>query len=300
MNKSFLAILTAFLLLFAVIFSCAATWNADKPAVGNQISEDIPDIEENFQELHDIIVAITDGTPGTTEPADFAVKILGYTERASFSYAGTSSIYIGAGAYEVDGKLARWDSQLTEACTGMGATGFHYIYLDHSEITDGTAITATEITNSGVAPTWSAAKHGWYNGSDRCIFAVRTNAVPQIIKFYYSAGFYVFDEAISSYLGAPDDTWTDVTLHGPGFARKFQIQAVCSTDDAAIRQARWRVNGSSGDGSGSLGRTTATDDSDITTTVFSDSSRKIEVRWITTYTANINIYTEGWYMPEGM
>ena len=299
MKKSFVIIL-AFLFVFAVFFSYAATWNADKPAVGNQIAEDIPDNEENFQELHDIIVAITDGTPGTTEPADFAVKILGYTERASFSYAGTSSIYIGAGAYEVDGKLARWDSQLTEACTGLGSTAFHYIYLDHSEITDGTAITATEITNSGVAPTWSASKHGWYNGSDRCIFAVRTNAVPQIIKFYYSAGFYVFDEAISSYYGAPDDTWTDVGLHGPGFAKRFHIRSYLQTDDAGAMAARWRVNGSSGDGSGSLGRTTTTDDSDITTTAVTDSSQKIEVRWITTYTGSIGIYTEGWYMPEGM
>ena len=39
-----------------------ATWNADKPAFGNQVANDIPDIEENFQELHDVITAITNGT----------------------------------------------------------------------------------------------------------------------------------------------------------------------------------------------------------------------------------------------
>ena len=53
-----------------------ATWNTDKPAVGNQITADIADIEENLQELHDVIAAITSGTLGTTEPAAFTVDSL--------------------------------------------------------------------------------------------------------------------------------------------------------------------------------------------------------------------------------
>jgi len=53
-----------------------ATWNTDKPAVGNEISADIPDIEENFQELHDVITAITNGTLGTTTASSFAVDSL--------------------------------------------------------------------------------------------------------------------------------------------------------------------------------------------------------------------------------
>jgi len=50
-----------------------ATWNTDNPKLTNQISADIPDIEENFQELHDVIEQITNGTLGTTAPASFAV-----------------------------------------------------------------------------------------------------------------------------------------------------------------------------------------------------------------------------------
>jgi len=53
-----------------------ATWNTDAPAVGNEISADIPDIEENFQELHDVITAITNGTLGTTTAANFKVDSL--------------------------------------------------------------------------------------------------------------------------------------------------------------------------------------------------------------------------------
>jgi len=53
-----------------------ATWNADIPALANQLSADIPDIEENLQELHDVIAAITNGTLGTTTAANFRVDVL--------------------------------------------------------------------------------------------------------------------------------------------------------------------------------------------------------------------------------
>ena len=53
-----------------------ATWNADIPALASTIGADVPDIEENFQELHDVITAITNGTLGTTEPASFKVDVL--------------------------------------------------------------------------------------------------------------------------------------------------------------------------------------------------------------------------------
>jgi hypothetical protein len=53
-----------------------ATWNTSIPKVGDQVSDDIPDIQENLDELHDIIEAITSGTLGTTEPADFKVDTL--------------------------------------------------------------------------------------------------------------------------------------------------------------------------------------------------------------------------------
>jgi len=53
-----------------------ATWNTDNPKIGNTIAADIPDIEENFQELHDVITAITNGTLGTTTATDFKVDAM--------------------------------------------------------------------------------------------------------------------------------------------------------------------------------------------------------------------------------
>jgi len=59
-----------------------ATWNADKPALANAISADVPDCEENLQELHDVITAITNGTLGTTTAADFRVDAGGIASNA--------------------------------------------------------------------------------------------------------------------------------------------------------------------------------------------------------------------------
>ena len=52
------------------------TWNANKPAVGNTIAADIPDIQENFLLIKDILEAITNGTLGTTVAANFDVDVL--------------------------------------------------------------------------------------------------------------------------------------------------------------------------------------------------------------------------------
>ena len=45
----------------------ATQWNTAKPAMGNQVSSDIPDIEENFEEIQRILECITNGTLGTTD-----------------------------------------------------------------------------------------------------------------------------------------------------------------------------------------------------------------------------------------
>lgn len=53
-----------------------ATWNDNIPDIANQVASDIPDIRENLEELHDVIEAITNGTLGSTEPANFKVDVL--------------------------------------------------------------------------------------------------------------------------------------------------------------------------------------------------------------------------------
>ena len=52
----------------------ASQWNTAKPAMGNQVSSDIPDIEENFEEIQRILECITNGTLGTTNTDEYQLK----------------------------------------------------------------------------------------------------------------------------------------------------------------------------------------------------------------------------------
>ena len=60
------------------------TWNETKPAITNQVSADIPDIWENFDEVRDIIEAITNGTVGSTASSAFAVEKYLFTKPCMF------------------------------------------------------------------------------------------------------------------------------------------------------------------------------------------------------------------------
>ena len=59
------------------------TWNESKPALANQISADIPDIWENFDELRDIIETLTTGTVGTTASGDFIARAHTFVNNAN-------------------------------------------------------------------------------------------------------------------------------------------------------------------------------------------------------------------------
>ena len=54
----------------------SSQWNASKPAMANQISADVPDIEENFEEIERILEAITNGTLGTTDSDLYKVDVI--------------------------------------------------------------------------------------------------------------------------------------------------------------------------------------------------------------------------------
>jgi len=311
MKKSFVIIL-AFLFVFAVFFSYAATWNADKPAVGNQISEDIPDIEENFQELHDVVTAITNGTLGTTAPGDFEVdavaingyrSLLGYTQRAQFTKKDDDEIYLAAGSYEVDGKWAQWTSTLTKQISANANT-WYYFYLDYSEITSGTAITATEIIAVSTAPTWSVSKHGWYNGSDRCIFAVRTDADSDILEFFHNGDRVYYAESISAYNDDVDTTFIDVTLSIPAFSQIALVYFYLDANgDVANASAAWRINGqTSSSGQHLIGVVVSTSIAEVSggVLVMTDTSQKIEVHYSAAGDHRLTIATEGWGFPVGM
>ena len=50
------------------------TWNPTSPATANQVTNDIPDINENFLHLKDIIETLTNGTLTSTATSAYAIK----------------------------------------------------------------------------------------------------------------------------------------------------------------------------------------------------------------------------------
>jgi len=290
-----------------------ATWNADKPAVGNQISADIPDIEENFQELHDVVQAITNGTLGTTTAADFKVDVLTSPamwaeQRSQFVYKDADEIYINAGAYHHVGTVSQvvyWSSQLTIDIGSPDASDWYYLYIDDSAVvSNGTnLLTASEFLFSNTEPAWSDAKHGWYNGSDRCIFAVLTDGSSNIKEFFHDGGNLVkfADDITTNSSGNITTSFADANaLSIPKFSTRGLVHFAWTYVDASST-VLWRTNGQTGStGTRCVSAVAGSTFNFNTCDVITDSNQIIEVKESATSNNLIDIWTTGWYFPAGM
>ena len=412
-----------------------ATWNTDKPALANAISADVPAIEENLQELHDLLEHLTSGTLGTTTVTDFNLELLatahaadhtasgsivsltagedlvfgnavyyksdgkvwkcdadaaatmpvmglaiatisaddageillvgfarddtwawtvgglvyasetaggltqteptggqvqvvgiathadrmlfkpekvrqvtlntmlGYTSRPKFTWHDADEIYIGAGAYEVNGKLVWWSSQLTSDIGSPDASDWYYLYLDDSAIgTASTIITASELVWDNTEPAWSETLHGWYNGNDRCIFAVLTDGSSNILEFFHEGDLFLFADGIAGTTGSTSTSaWTDYTLTGPAFSKRLLITLYMDSDtNASSIYGLWRTNGQTGTSGHRFGISSgAYTEGGQQLTVITDSSQKIELKAVQ-YAATVSSFTDGVYLPTGM
>ena len=284
-------------------------WNTDNPKVGNNVSDDIPDIEENFQELHDVTHAITNGTLGTTAAADFRVDglaplVLGALgKRAQFVWKDADEVYMNAGAYYHNGtvnQVVYWNSQLTFQFQNLAASDWSYLYLDDSAIvTAGTnLLTASEFVDSTTEPTWSDAKHGWYNGEDKCIFAVLTDGSGNILEFFHDGDMVVFEDDIQDFGWTEADTFVDVTLSIPKFTQKAMVTfAVIYVD--ANTTLRWRVDGASGSGYHYVCEIANGEDQDYNASnVITSTSQIIEISFGIDTGNQASVRTNGWYFPD--
>ncbi len=185
----------------------------------------VPDISGNGDKYLQVNTGAT-ATQWVTLDVDALTRRKGELQRPKFEYVSGTSIKVYPGVYDLDakGKNVSWDSALT--VTGLSGTDqWVYIYLDYSAIS-GTTVTASEIIGSTTAPTWSDSKHGWYNGDDRCIFAVYFEG-SSINNFYHSGGDYVQfgdDKTELTYAAPTFNAWTDVTTsYHPVFTREVEL-----------------------------------------------------------------------------
>lgn len=265
---------------------------------------------------HAAYTYITNQIAGVAAISNFA----GYAERTSFAFKDTDEIYINPGRYHHDGtseQMVYWDSQLTfqfgaggsnASSSALAASDWFYLYIDDSAVvTLGAALlTDAEFVAVTTAPTWSNAKHGFYNGNDRCVGAFLTNASSQIIEFFHDGG-ELFHYADMVIIGSMSNTsWTDLDLSSnvPAFSTKAQATFYVYGDTVGGEgDGYWRTNGQTGTTGHwvGVGRAVSTYlyKSINTTQVITDSSQVIEWK-VSDNDATIQCRLSGYYFPRGM
>ena len=243
----------------------------------------------------------------------------GYAERSSFAYSDADTLLIDPGSYHHSGtseQIVYWNSQITFNLgtssgsnadnTVLGNDEWHYIYLDDSAIvTQGSPLLDADcFLNSTTVPTYSNAKHGWYNGDDRCIFAIRTNGSAQMLEFYHDGkDFIEYDAQIEISEGTltPNSSWVTGTFIVPDFGDGQRVLCTFKIGTTATDLVYYRKKGSSNATGNLIGEiVNSTAQRTINTrSVTIDGSQQIEVT-VSNATDTINAYANGWYLPRGM
>ena len=190
----------------------------------------------------------------------------------------------------------------------LGASDWIYLYLDDSAIVtaDTNLITATQLIDVTTAPAYSVSKNGWYNGSDRCIFAIFTDGSSNVLEFFHDGGELVtFADQIEtvSLLDIGHAAFVDITaaFTAPAFCTKV-LASFSSDYSNAVCSLFYRVNGQTGATGHALLACQAAlgEGSTDLSPIFTDSSQLIEWKESAASTNTYACYTNGWYFPNGM
>jgi hypothetical protein len=225
--------------------------------------------------------------------------------RSKFIWKDVDEIYLNAGFYHHVGtkeQMVYWDSQLTFQFTSLATSDWSYLYLDDSAIvtSETNLITVSELIDSLTEPTWNDAKKGWYNGEDKCIFAVLTDGSSNILEFFHSKDFVAYGNNIEDLAMTDIDlAWTDVTLTIPAFCRSAEV-IFEGLYDSNAQAPKWRTNGST-EGGHQFMRLGSTSTRSINTLqVITDDTLKIEIVNTASDGSDLGVKTSGWYFPIGM
>lgn len=282
----------------------------------------IPDISGNGDKYLQVNSGAT-GVQWSVLDVNALTERKGMVVRSHFSSSG-GTLTCGPGVYHMGGKNynVEWDSPIN--VTGFSGTGWRYIYLDHSVIGSATTVTSGDIIQSSTVPTYTNGYHGWYNGMDRCIFAVYCTSSGTIDKFYHDGSEHVqFDTSydIIDHNPPTRNAWVSVPIPTvPAFSMTADLMMAMESDYGSALNTSWwwRTTGSSapvGDVPGSAhyaGKTecsnTNLDEDDITVnlrayvaTSPTDTTKSIDY-YADCDAANqrIQIQNYGFYLPTGL
>jgi len=227
-------------------------------------------------------------------------------QRALFVYNSDTDITIGPAVYHHVGTTTQrvyWDATLTYTFANLGTSDWSYLYLDDSAIVtaDTNVISASELADSVTEPSWSDTKKGWYNGEDKCIFAVLTDGDDDLLEFWHDVDTVIYTSEIVDLADVDIDTvWTDVILTLPGFVTIPLCIIEPEFNEGVSSTAYVRTNGSSGNGM-TVGRVNSYTTRLISfPTIITDSNQTIEVNYGTAGSNVLTVRTYGWKFPSGM
>lgn len=233
--------------------------------------------------------------------------VKGFAQRSAFTYKDADEIYISAGTYHHAGTVEQnvyWNSQLTKQGTFTG-TQWYYLYIDDSAISS-PLLTASQLLFSTTAPSWSEAKHGWYNGNDRCIFAVHVSS-GSLSKFWHDGGDFIqFDSDYEprSFASLAASTWTNITCRVPSFCTQVQASIGWYYGVGSLGTEVYmmmRPDGSTGGGvriatayrgSGTIAFVSPVVRANVVSGIF-------EIWHNSSSAESVGVNQSGWYLPKG-
>lgn len=212
-----------------------------------------------------------------------------------------NAVVIHAGAYRHIGtanQVVYWESTIGFEFANLGTSDWSYLYLDDSAIvTAGTAlVSASEMVDAVTEPSFSEVKRGWYNGEDRCIFAVLTDGSDNILEFHHLGDIVKFGDSIKIADDVDlDTTWTDYTHIIPIFSRAAIafIHYACA---ANISQIHARPNGSTTGGT-MVARARGGYDGTSEHIAFTDAAGIAEYLNSISDASYIQLFTNGFLIP---
>jgi hypothetical protein len=249
--------------------------------------------------------------------------IYGLYNRTQTTYNGGATAYtikLKAASYICKDKYCFWTTELTTTAIGTPAADtWYYLYLDYSAITSETAITNSELLWSTTAPSFNTTYRCHMNGDDRCIFAVKTNSTPDNILEYFHYGNFIAwaDQLAGGQTGQGDYDYENIAgnvcqsddcyMVIPGFCTMAKVGfQVDGNGDFAKTKIEWYTKGQTGTTGKEIliAQRTGTDplfNQAAEADVITNSSQVIVVN-SSTNDVNIivSVYTNGWFLPEGM
>jgi hypothetical protein len=300
----------------------ALTFDAGGPAITAILDEDAmgSDSAVSLATQQSIKAYVTTSVAAALGSADLS-DITGYFDRPVFTLTDDDTLSIGVGRYHHDGtseQMCFWDSAIAfdvgsggsnAGSDDLGASEWHYLYIDDSAVVTlgDNELTASEFINTTTAPTWSDAKHGWYNSNDRCIMAFYSDSSSDIWEFYHDGGdLFSYTNGVTDNSGYPGTSFTAKTLTIPTFCTAAQVtHALRPNGTVNTTYCFWRTTGSTATYGHRVGRARIGNNPQNTNfnsmKTICNSSQQIDIKVDVADANNLYyLYTDGYFFPKGM